>query len=299
MKFNLSTYIISFLLFGLFVAPNVMAQEINLRDYRIRFRFKTIKQPDQSRMLEASFIAANKKDRKDRLPVYGAEISFFNVLEEEKVALGTAKTSKEGIAHIILPKDQSYLTDKEGKFTLRAVFAGTDEMKRQEREISTKDVQLSVELAEKDSVQTVQVNAHTLDSLGVAIPLEEADVIVSVQGMLSRMVMDEGTIEDGTYEFKMPGDLPGDVDGNMTVFAIIEDHDDYGDVVQKKTVEWEVPNSSNQEDKNSLWSEVAPIWMYVVLTILLVGIWGNFAYTITNLFKIKKEGQKLKTEPMK
>ncbi len=297
MKTNLLTYTICTLLIGLFLVPNTMAQEINLRDYRIRFRFKTVKQADQTRMLEASFIAANKKDRKDRLPVYGAEISFANVLEGEEVALGTAKTSKEGIAHIILPKDQSYLTDKEGKFTLKAVFAGTDEMKRQEREINTKDVQLSVELAEKDSIRTVQINAHTLDSLGVEIPLEEADVIVSVQGMLSRMVMDEGTIEDGRYEFEMPTDLPGDVDGNITVYASIEDHDDYGDVIQKETAQWGVPNASNKEGTNSLWSEVAPIWMYVVLTILLVGIWANFAYTITNLFKIRKEGQELETEP--
>ncbi len=297
MKFNLFTYIIYVLLFGLFLAPNVMAQEVNLRDYRMRFRFKTVKQPDQSRMLEASFIATNKKDRKDRLPVYGAEITFFNLLEEEKVSLGTTKTSKEGIARIILPKDQSYLKDEEGKVTLKAVFEGTDEMDMEEREITIKDVQLSVELAEKDSVQTVQVNAHTLDSLGVEIPLKEADVIISVQGMLSRMVMDEGTIEDGIYEFKMPIDLPGDVDGNMTVFAIIEDHDDYGDVVQKKTVKWEVPNISSLENENSLWSEVAPIWMYVVLTILLVGIWANFVYTITNLLKIKKEGQQLERSP--
>ncbi len=47
------------------------------------------------------------------------------------------------------------------------------------------------------------------------------------------------------------------------------------------------------DDSNTLWSEAAPIWMYIVLTILLVGVWANYAYTIKNLFSISKEGKEL------
>jgi hypothetical protein len=31
--------------------------------------------------------------------------------------------------------------------------------------------------------------------------------------------------------------------------------------------------------------------MYVVLTILLVGVWANYAYTVVQLLKIKKSGK--------
>jgi hypothetical protein len=283
---------------GLFLAPNVLAQEPELSNYRMRFRFKSVKQPDQSRILEVSFIAANKKDRKDRVPVYGADITFLNVLGEEQVSLGTSKTSKDGIAQITLPKNQSYLLDSEGRINFRAVFEGTEKLDGEEEEISIKNVYLDLNLIEKDSVRTVLVQAHTIDSLEVQIPLEETDIIISVGGMLSKMTIDEGTIENGEYEFEMPTDLPGDVNGDIIVYSIIEDHDDYGDVVQRKTKNWGIFNKQHNEDENTLWSEAAPIWMYVVLTILLVGIWANFVYTGIHLFKIKKEGKELelKTE---
>lgn len=298
MKINRVIHVICLVLCGLFLAPNVLAQEPELSNYRMRFRFKSIKQPDQSRILEVSFIAANKKDRKDRVPVYGADITFLNVLGEEQVSLGTSKTSKDGIAQITLPKNQSYLLDSEGRINFRAVFEGTEKLDGEEEEISIKNVYLDLNLIEKDSVRTVLVQAHTIDSLEVQIPLEETDIIISVGGMLSKMTIDEGTIENGEYEFEMPTDLPGDVNGDIIVYSIIEDHDDYGDVVQRKTENWGIFNKQHNEDENTLWSEAAPIWMYVVLTILLVGIWANFVYTGIHLFKIKKEGKELelKTE---
>ncbi len=298
MRTSFFTYSLSIVLLSLFLVSNTFAQEQDLSDYRMRFRFKSIKQPDQSRILEASFIAANKKDRKDRVPVYGADITFLNVLGEEQVSLGSSKTSKEGIAQITLPENQSYLMDPEGRINFRAVFKGTEELDGEEKEISIKDIHLDLGLIEKDSVRTVQINAHTIDSLGLQIPVVETDIIISVGGMLSKMVIEEGSIEDGTYEFEMPTDLPGDANGDIKVYAIIEDHDDYGDVVQKNMANWGVSKKSGQESENTLWSEAAPIWMYVVLTILLVGIWANFVYTGIHLFKIKKEGKELelKTE---
>ncbi|MBT8300184.1 MAG: hypothetical protein KJO63_02520, partial [Maribacter sp.] len=91
---------------------------------------------------------------------------------------------------------------------------------------------------------------------------------------------------------------PGDTNGDLEVYASIEDHDEFGDVIQKKKVNWGVFNKQIKGKNNTLWSEAAPIWMYAVLTILLVGVWANYVYTIVNLLKIKKEGTEmaLKTE---
>ena len=298
MRSRLFTYAVGLFLCGLCIVPNTLAQEIDLADYRMRFRFKTMKQADGSRLLEASFIAANKKNRKDRLPVYNAEIHFFNVLEEEEIALGKAKTSKEGIATLTLAKDKTFIRDSEGRIHLKAVFPGSDGMDEEEEEISIQDLHMELDLVEKDSIRTAVVTAHTLDSLGTKVPVEEADVILSVKGMLSKMVLDEGTIENGHYEFEMPTDLPGNTEGQLEVYSSIEDHDDYGDVVRTGTANWGLPSKDREVyEGNTLWSDAAPIWMYVVLTILLVGIWANFAYTIINLRKIKKEGREWEVNP--
>ena len=285
-------------LFGLFIATNAQSQEVDISNYRIRFNCNTIKQPDNTRILEASFIAANKEDRKDRVPVYEADIKFFNVLEDEEVLLGVSKTTKDGVAQITIPKGHDYLVDSEGKINFKAIFEGSDGLDGEEEEISVQDLNLELNLIEKDSVKTAVVKAYTLDSLGVKIPLEEADVFISVGGMLSKMNISEGTIENGVYEFEMPTDIPGDINGDLVVYTSIEDHEEFGNVIQKKTVNWGVFNKQIKAEYNTLWSEAAPIWMYAVLTILLVGVWANYVYTIINLFKIRKEGTELalKTE---
>ncbi|WP_456421953.1 hypothetical protein, partial [Lutibacter sp.] len=53
------------------------AQKNDTDNYRMLFNFNTIKQSDNTRLLEVSFIAKNKKNRKDKVPIYNAEIKFF------------------------------------------------------------------------------------------------------------------------------------------------------------------------------------------------------------------------------
>jgi len=289
-------YSMCVLMIGLLVSTKGNAQEIDLSKYRMRFSLNTTKQHDNFRILEANFIAANKKDRKDRIPVYDAEIAFFNVLNDEEVLIGSSKTDKEGIAKVTVPDSHSYLTDGNGNINLLARFNGSDALDEEEEELSVKNLFLDLSLTEIDSVRSVVVNAFVLDSLGAKIPVEEMDIVIAVGGMLSKMPIEDGTIEDGEFIFEMPVDIPGDANGDLTVYSIIEDHDEYGDVIQKKTANWGIFTEQSKKDTNTLWSEAAPIWMYVVLTILLVGVWTNYVYTIINLFKIKKEGKQLEMD---
>ena len=66
MKSNLynHTFFIS-IIAALLLCTNGIAQQIDLSNYSMRFVFKTIKQADNSRLLEVSFIGFNDTDRKD------------------------------------------------------------------------------------------------------------------------------------------------------------------------------------------------------------------------------------------
>lgn len=286
---------ISVIISLLFITES-FAQENTVDNYKMRFNFKTVKQPDNSRLLQVNFVGVNKKDRKDRIPIYGALIEFYNTLDGDEILLGNAKTDEAGIAQITLSDDQKYSIDEDGQINLLARFEGTDAIDDQEEELIVKNLFLEMKLEEIDSIKTVTINAFTTDSLGVDVPIEEADIFISVGGMLSNMKMEEGTIEDGTFEFEFPNDLPGDANGDLDVFAMIEDNDDFGNVIQKQSIDWGNFDEQVVIEKNQLWSEAAPIWMYVVLTILLVGVWTNYIYTIINIFKIRKEGKELLLE---
>ena len=293
MKTTFYRYSIFVLLVGLFISTDSIAQENDANNYRMLFTFNTTKQPDNSRLLEVSFIGRNKKNRKDKIPVYEAEIKFYNLLNDEEVLLGTSKTSKEGIAQFIVPENQNYLTDDEGYINLKAFFEGTEAVDEQEEEIHVKNIHLELNLSEIDSAKMVLVNAYILDSSGAKLLIEEADIILSVKSMFSNMKIEEGTIENGEFEFEMPTDIPGDINDDLTIYATIEDNEEFGNVIQKETVKWGAFHKHKVKEKNTLWSDYAPIWMYIVLTILLAGVWINYIYSIIYLIKIRNEGKEL------
>jgi hypothetical protein len=274
----------------LFFGVSTDAQEIDVNNYKMNFSFTTTKNYDNSRSLEIKFIAKNKKNRKDKIPIYDAEVKFINVLNDTEALMGISKTSREGIATITVPEDHDYLLDEAGNINLIARFEGSNAIKKKEAEIVIKNLHLELNLEEVDSVKTILVNAFTIDNLGMRILAIDVEIILSIEAMFSKMIIEEGTIKDGEFEFEFPTDIPGDVNGDITVYAIIEDHDEFGNVIQKKTINWGTFNKLAKIDKYALWASLAPIWMYVVLSIMLLGVWANYIYTIINLYRIKKDG---------
>ena len=290
MKSNLSnrSFFASFLV-ALLISSASFAQDFDIKKYKTIYKFNTVKQLDNSRLLEVSLIVQNKKNRKDKIPIFEADIHFFNVLNDEETLLGIAKTSEKGIAQFIVPSTQKYLLDDEGYINLVARFEETDGLSGKEKDIAVKDVNLELDLVEIDSVKTVLVKAFTIDSLNIKTPLEDTDIVISVKGMLSSMPIEEGTIENGEFEFEFPTNIQGDANGEVTVVSFIDDNDDFGTIIQEKSAIWGVHKIDKiVVEKNTLWSEAAPLWMYIVLTILLVGVWANYIYSIIMLWKIKK-----------
>lgn len=273
--------------------PNLFGQEFDISKYRVRFDFSTSKDIDNNRQLQVLFQATNKKDRKDRLPITDASVEFFQEANDTLLAIGEAKTDRSGIAKISIPESMELLQDEEGYYNFTASFKKTKGLKKQKKSLQVKELILDLNLTERDSSQYVTLQASTLDSLGEKTAVEELDVAFLVGGMLSKLPIEDGTVEDGNYEFKMPDDIPGDIDGNFHLFAFIDNHDDFGTVTNAVVSNWGVFDDIREPEKNKLWTDAAPIWMYVVLTFLLAGAWANFIYTIVQLRKIKKLGSNI------
>lgn len=270
----------------------LQAQEENdLDNYRMLFDFTTVKMADQSRQLQVEFLARNRKDKKDKIPVVAAPIEFYSVSPDDEILLGKADTDNFGMATFVVPAAQEYFADEEGFMTLVARFAGSDVLDSEEAELLVKDLLLEMDLVVEDSIPMVYVHAFTVDSTGEKFPVEELEFILSVEGMFSKLPLEEAVLEEGTYSFEMPSDLPGDSEGNIIVCAVVEDHEEFMNVTMKKTIDWGAFKKEPVIEKNKLWTEAAPGWMYIVLTILLVGVWANYAYTLRNLFRIRKLGK--------
>ncbi len=290
---NIKYTFIATIVITLFTSITMLAQKFDASNYNMMFNFKTAKQHDNTRLLEVSYIARNNEDSKDEMPVLDAEVKFYNILNEKEILIGSAKTTKDGIAKFIVPADFSYLAAADGFINITAKYVGSDVLSEESEELLFKDLQLQLELTEVEGVRMIKGKAFVLNNAGEELPVE-ADLYFYAGGMLTKMKIEDGIVEEGAleYEFEYSSNLPGTVDGNITFYITVEDHDEFGNVTQKQTINWGTPNPQIAES-NKLWSEVAPIWMYVVLTILIVGVWANFIYTGINLFIIRKEGKLL------
>lgn len=281
------------LIIALLIGVISYAQQFDTSKYELKFNLKSSKQSDNTRLLEANFSAKNIENSQDELNITDAEINFYNILDEKEVLIGKAKTTKEGIAKYTVPSDYKYLADQDGLITIDARFEGSNVLEPISEVYTFKNLQLELIVTEVDSVRTINAKAYLLNSDGEEIPVE-ADLYFYVDGMVSKMKIEDGVLEEGNldYEFEYTTNLPGDANGNLNISVAIEEHPEFGNVTQMKTVKWGVPNQQIMET-NKLWSEAGPVWMYIVLTILLVGVYANFVYTLINLFKIKKEGDKI------
>jgi hypothetical protein len=281
------------LIIALLIGVISYAQQFDSSKYELKFNLKSSKQSDNTRLLEANFSAKNIENSQDELNITDAEINFYNILDEKEVLIGKAKTTKEGIAKYTVPSDYKYLADQDGLITIDARFEGSKVLEPISEVYTFKNLQLELIVTEVDSVRTINAKAYLLNSDGEEIPVE-ADLYFYVDGMVSKMKIEDGVLEEGNldYEFEYTTNLPGDANGNLNISVAIEEHPEFGNVTQMKTVKWGVPNQQIMET-NKLWSEAGPVWMYIVLTILLVGVYANFVYTLINLFKIKKEGDKI------
>lgn len=269
------------------------AQQFDASKYELKFNLKSSKQSDNTRLLETNFTAKNIEDSQDELNISDAEINFYNVLDETEVLIGKSKTTKEGVAKYTVPADYNYLADQDGLITIDARFEGSNALEPISEVYTFKNLQLELVVTEVDSVRTINAKAYLLNTDGEEIPVE-ADLYFYAGGMLSKLKIEDGVLEEGAleYEFEYITNLPGDANGNLNISVVIEEHPEFGNITQMKTVKWGVPSQQIIET-NKLWSEAGPIWMYIVLTILLVGVYANFVYTLINLYKIKKEGDKI------
>jgi hypothetical protein len=220
-----------------------------------------------------------------------ALVTFSIIDKDSSKIIGRVKTGTDGVAVLKVPAKKPYFRNDEGLIGFKAEYAGDKKYETSDGEFLIKPGKLAISFYEEDSVKYVKVNALQLEADGQEIPLGNQTVLVYVPRMLSLLKIAEialDSIGEGTAEF--PNDIIGDSVGNLTVIAQIEENDVYGNVRAESEINWGLPKHliSAERPTRELWTPVAPLWMIITLIIMLVGVWGHYAYTIVQLFRIKK-----------
>lgn len=155
-----------------------------------------------------------------------------------------------------------------------------------------KNVVLTMNLTEADSIRTVTVTATTLEN-GKEIPVTGETVSVFVPRMFSNLTIGDITLDDsgsGTLEF--PSDLPGGKEGNLTIVAAFIDNATFGNVEKREEIHWGVPTDYLPTSHRALWTQRAPGWMIYTLSVLLAGVWGHYFFAIISLIRIRIDAKR-------
>jgi hypothetical protein len=274
----------------LLLIPFFTMQLFSQKKVTPRLDFTYLKKNDGSRLLKAHlYILQNKITS----PINGEIISFsvgcnFNLIN--------ITTNGEGIAYLIIDKKTSLKANSEGIAKLSAKYAGKDTIDSISSEIMVKDAFINLKLEEVDSVRTIMAQLTTLSSKSDTIPVNGIVIGFYVPRMFSFLKIGEETTDDeGKVTLEFPNDLPGNSDSTITVYARLDDNEVYSNVEVNKIARWGVPIIHRiPESHRTLWTEIAPLWMIVTLSIMLLGVWGHYIYVIIQLFLIKLESKKHK-----
>ena len=230
------------------------------------------------------------------LPLQDMKVVFYSGTDN-KVILAESLTDTKGIAIFNLKNKTDLELDENGQWPFSAVYAGNDSIEGNTAEILIRDVELTMELSEVDSIKTILLKAEKIEN-GKMVPVSEEMLTVYVPRMFSNLAVGEVTFDEtGNGSLEFPADLPGDKEGNITIIARFDEHAEFGNIERSATLKWGMPAASPaQIIHRALWTKTAPKWMIYTLTILLTGVWGHYLYALISLVRIRKDAKRKAAE---
>jgi hypothetical protein len=253
--------------------------------------FLTIKNSDNSRSLKLSLgVTINKES----FPVINTVINFYTGSNLD-ISLGSAVTDRKGIAICTIPASFKVPVDAAGKMTFKAEFTGNDTISGSEEQLQVKDLILEATFDDADSIKKISICGYSFNG-SIKIPLSNEIVNVYIPRMFSMYKMAEVKLDSfGNASVEFPSDLPGDSVGNLKIIVRLDDHSDFGSVEKFEIKKWGTPTSLKYlPTHRALWTAVAPWWMIISLTIMLVGVWAHYLYVIFKLIIISRKGKEKK-----
>lgn len=235
-------------------------------------------------------IKASSRVKKKTVKISNIEISIFNKLDDDKIALGKITTNMNGEGQFKLNDLSEIKPDSSNTYNIFLSFKGNDQFKKAKKSIQFKDVKIIAEIVVKDSINYMTA---TLIDVNTNSPIADESLTVQVQRLFRPLRIGEEfnlTDDEGSIIVPIENDIPG-VDGNLTFEVVLNESDDYGTVKALVTSPIGIPIIDESTfDQRTMWSprNKTPIFLLIFPNLLIIGIWGLIAYLTLNLFKLSK-----------
>lgn len=247
-----------------------------------RNKFEYEKSFDGSKKLSARIFV---KTKLGLTGVSGINISFTASNDSIKNDLGAATTDEDGWGYLVIDKSVT-LPQTEGKTTFGLIFKGNDSLRRLTDDLDIIDVKLALKTEEDGEVK--KVTAFVTDFQDQ--PVDRTKVKLYVKRLYSLLPIGEDRTDSlGKVGFEVPGDIPGDFEGNITLVGSIERDRKYGNVEIREAINWGIPNTYTvSEEVKNLWTLSAPLWMEIAVFTVFAVVAVFFFYALYQVFMIPR-----------
>ncbi len=289
---NLSLLRVILLLFVGFLVPHsaLIAQSGKAKKSKARMSLQ------YNQVNGEGLLIATVKTKIDRAyqVVPKVRVNFYQSEIVEENLLGSAVSNNKGQAKFALP--EKLQKDTALWHTFLAAIENNDEFKDADKDIEVKKAVLQMTLEVEDSTNWARVFVGSPDETGEIIPASDVECKVFIKRLYGDLPVAEDfdyTDEDGMMSVELPDDIPGDKEGNLTIIARVEDHDDFGTLETRQVKNWGVPLVVKNQTFRELWSNRAnaPFSLMILVNAILLGVWGTIAIIVVRLFKVFKIGK--------
>jgi len=208
-------------------------------------------------------------------------------------------TDSDGKAKAIIPPGLKSTWDASTTHKFIAVAEATSKEEETTTEAEITKAKILIDTSNNGGTRTVNVQVLKFENDNW-IALKDVDVKIGVKRLGGELkIGDEETYSTDSLgqvagEFKRDS-LPGDVKGNLTLIAKVEDNDQIGSLSIEKIVPWGIyVQPVTNFGQRALWAArgKAPIWLMFMAYSIIVAVWGVIFYLILRIIKISRLGKK-------
>jgi hypothetical protein len=270
---------------------------------------------------------AQKKERKQKKA--RIQLDYYNINGQEYSIKATVKT-KEGRSYVTVPgvpvnfnvtsedgmfeanlgeivsdaKGVAQITGKIGELPVtgivifKAGIKASKDFKKYAKKLEVTNAVMDVSYVTEDSTSHVKVRCFMPDSTGNRVAVGGLDVKVYVERLFGELpvAVDFNTTDDnGEVDIEFPPTVHGDLEGKLMVVVRVEDHDEYGNLVNRQEMEWGIPQVIESNGNGRLlWAGKykAPIPLVIIVNGVLITVWGSIFFILLNVLKIYRLGRK-------
>lgn len=242
-------------------------------------------------------VLARTKEGKKFIPLPGIEVNlYFNEASEDRL-MNKVLTAANGKVRVGISPRFRDAWRSGVSFTFLASSPGNQWYDEAEGEIQITRANIFLDTVEDAELKTLRATVIQQTAEGVR-PAAGVELRIAVKRMSGTNLVvgeEDSYTTDSTgsaiAEFKRDS-LPGDAEGFITVVAMTEDNETFGNISMEKRIPWGIAPAIERFDRRTLFAtrDKSPYWLLVLAYSSALAVLGTIIYLFTRIAVMRRIG---------